>query len=169
MWFKLISLTVVILWVANNLVSLARNYLIARRSGLPYRVTPINPDNIVWLLSQEIIRVYAQNSLPETLFRIIQPICYGWEYRDKYQFHQRVGSTFLVVTPGDIECWISDPLVAQIVLTRRKDFISMPKSDEVIGFNGPNLLNVRFSICQSPDFSERHFNSLFLIVNCYNY
>jgi hypothetical protein len=142
MYFLTAVLGIVVLWIVSNAYSLLSNYLIARRCGLPVRVTPINPDNLLWLIPHEFYRPYLEAILPTSLLNIIKPNFYGWEFQDRYRFHHRVGSTFLLVTPGDIECWVANPPVAQVILTRRKDFVASPVTAKIVGFCGPNLLTV---------------------------
>jgi hypothetical protein len=152
-WVTLI-IGIFIAWASSTAYALISNYFIARRTGLPLLITPINPDSLLWNLTSGFLSQYLEPILPNFLDGMIANT-YGWEYRDKYKIHQRVGSTFLLVTPGEMECWTADPEVAQIVLTRRKDFIQMPLSNVVVGMCGPNLLSVRAFHPQSQSFERR--------------
>jgi hypothetical protein len=142
MFFLTAIIGIVVLWIGSNVYSLISNYLIARRCGLPILVTPINPDNLLWMIPQEFYRTVLKSILPGPLLNGILPSFYGWELSDRYRLHHRVGLSFLYVTPGDIECWIADSAVAQVVLARRKDFLGAPVTAKIVGFCGPNLLTV---------------------------
>lgn len=147
MWLITGTTALLAIWVISNIHGLIKNYLIARKCGFPVRITPINPDNFFWIITQRLWDILGRKYCPGFLFRIIQPNVYGWEAKDSDAYHRRYGSTFLLVTPGDIECWVADPEVVYSVLLRRKDFFTIPHSAQFIGFAGPNLLTVSNSSC----------------------
>jgi hypothetical protein len=136
-----------LIWVASNIIALFKNYRVARQCGLPIVVTPANPDNIIWMIFCQMIRPRLKSVLPESVWHYFTPTIYGWEFLDKYHFHHSVGKTFLLVTPGDVECWTADPAVANAVLARwKKDFPTLPLTATIIGFCGPNLLTVSLNL-----------------------
>ena len=75
---------------------------------------------------------------------------------------ERLGSTFLLVTPGKNELWVADAEIAQIVLQRRKDFVQLDISKRmsyscvwtsqlmaltgILGLFGPNIITVNATI-----------------------
>ena len=68
---------------------------------------------------------------------------FGWQYRTRRNSpHSRVGPVFILVTPGENEIWCSDPAMAQVILTRRKDFVQSPMASKIMRFQGENILTV---------------------------
>jgi hypothetical protein len=132
-------------YILSSLYSLYRNYKIALTTGVPVVVCPVDPDNIIWIIIKVPLRTTLQKILPSFLFNRINLSIFGWEFRDKYEFHARVGATFCLATPGHVELWIADPEVSQIVLAKRKDFVQHPIASKVMGFLGENILTVSFS------------------------
>jgi hypothetical protein len=132
-------------YILSNIYSLYSNYRIARASGVPVIVCPVYPDNIIWIIIKVPLRPILKRILPTFIFERINISIFGWEFLDKFDFHSRVGPTFCLATPGNVEFWIADPEVAQVVLAKRKEFVQPPVSKLVIGFLGPNILTVSSS------------------------
>jgi hypothetical protein len=129
-------------YILSCVYSLYRNYQIACASGVPVIVCPVDPDNIIWMIIKVPLRPTLKKILPTFLFERINISIFGWEFFDKFELHSRVGLTFCLATPGNVEFWIADPEVAQAVLAKRKDFVQPPVGKLVIGFLGPNILTV---------------------------
>jgi hypothetical protein len=89
--------------VAHSGFSLARNYLVARRIGLPVRVIPIDHTNPLWLAVDRKVLSYVRrlpgflgdNSFTRYNFR-------AWEMYDRLRPHQEMGDAFVIVTPARI-------------------------------------------------------------------
>lgn len=89
------------LWTLYCSVCLARNYLAARKTGLPIRVIPIDHTNAPWtLLDRKILSLVkrlpgflGKNSFTRYNYRT-------WELHDRYETHHEVGDVFIIVTPG---------------------------------------------------------------------
>jgi hypothetical protein len=129
-------------YLLSSVYSLYRNYRIALASGVPVIVCPVNPDNIIWIVIKVPLQPTLQKILPAFLYDRIKISIFGWEFRDNFELHSRVGNTFSLATPGGVEFWIADPEVSQVVLAKRKDFVQHPVASIVMGFLGDNLLTV---------------------------
>lgn len=89
------------LLVVHSGISLARNYLVARRIGLPIRVIPIDHTNPLWMAVDRKVLSYVRklpgflgdNSFTRYNFRT-------WEMHDRQRPHQEMGDAFVIVTPG---------------------------------------------------------------------
>lgn len=111
-----------VLWAVWYLQALASNYRKARRTGFPIYISPVNQDNFLWLIFSVPLRPLFSRFLPAFAFDRIEVAIYGWEHLLRNSVQERLGATFLLVTPGKNELWTTDPEIAQIVLLRRKDF-----------------------------------------------
>ena len=89
--------------IVHNGVSLARNYFIACRIGLPIRVIPFDHTNPLWLGLDRKVLSYVRrlpgflgdNSFTRYNFR-------AWEMYDRLRPHQEMGDAFIIVTPARI-------------------------------------------------------------------
>jgi hypothetical protein len=52
MQWILVLLALTAFWVLSNIWTLAKNFLAARNSGFPPYITPSNPSNPLWMISQ---------------------------------------------------------------------------------------------------------------------
>lgn len=126
---KMYSFSVIVaisvLWAIWYLQALAANHLKARRTGFPIYISPVNQDNLLWLIFSVPLRPLFSRFLPAFAFDRIKVAIYGWEYILRNSVQEKLGATFLLVTPGRNELWTTDPEIAQIVLQRRKDFVHL--------------------------------------------
>ena len=108
-------------WLSFCLYTLLRNYRQASKLGVPLVVTLISPDNPLWIA--------LQSSLP-TLFRkvnfaSIDHLRYcrlGWEFKDRYVTHERLGDAFMVVTPAKNWLLVGNASAAYEIFSRSRDF-----------------------------------------------
>lgn len=147
--------------------SFPRNYFLARQTGLPIFLCPVNPANPFWLVFSTALQPTFAHYLPHSVYGDrIKVAIYGWQSRCRYTVHARLGPVFVLVTPGRNEVWIADPEMAHEVLTRRKDFLQLELSSRmlflsslpanvdqrhklilqagIMSLYGPNLLSVHF-------------------------
>lgn len=82
--------------------------------------------------------------LPGFIYRQIIPAIYGWEFLSRYEIFARLGSSFILVTPGKNEFWVADPETAHSILARRNDFLQSDVGSRIMGLFGPNVITVRF-------------------------
>ncbi len=89
--------------VVHSTISLARNYLVARRIGIPIRVIPIDHTNPLWLVVDRKVLAYVRklpgflgdNSFTRYNYRT-------WEMHDRQRPHEEMGDAFVIVTPARI-------------------------------------------------------------------
>ena len=108
-----------------KLVNLARYWLAAKASGLPYTFTPALETEIWGYLLTPILRkryhdyLLKGNGWPEWCRFIIKD--WGWE--DKRRAHDQYGDVFLVVSPEGIICYSADAELNHEVFNRRNEFL----------------------------------------------
>ena len=166
-WLLVLS-TLTAVYVLSGVWTLIKHFLTARQSGLPAYISPTNPANPLWMISQVFVRPVLEKLLPAAAFERINITIHGWEFRGRYTTHAKYGTTFMYATPGTIELWVADEEIAHAILARRNDFV-MPRivgreygldrsrsvSHRVPGILnvfGPNLLSVRSitPVCRHP-------------------
>ena len=131
-----------------TLVALARNYIIARKIGLPMLITPLDPMNPIWALTEKRfspLLKYLSSHLPYPLCSLFDWVHYsnlGWFYDSKYTLHARFGSAFIIVSPQSNWVIYADAAAAESVLARRKDFIKPREMYQPLEIFGPNVDSV---------------------------
>lgn len=108
MQWLLVLLALIVLWVLSNNWTRTKNYLIARKSGFPAYVSPANPSNPLWMISQVSLRSVFEKLLPAAAFERISVSIYGWEFRGRYTLHAKYGAAFIYATPSACELWVAD-------------------------------------------------------------
>jgi len=103
--------------------ALPHYYKLAKKSGLPIHFTPVNPSNPLWLVIASLLGYSTlERFLPKFVFDRIKLTIVGWEARCYHEVNERWGAVFILVSPGCNTIFVSDPEVADAILTRRKDF-----------------------------------------------
>lgn len=111
--------------------SLFRNYMAARKMGVPIRIIPIDHTNPIWMLVDRSVLTVLKRLLPFTGGTSFARYNFrGWELSDRYQSHQELGDAFVLVTPGRNWLYIADPDTLMEVFRRRVDF---PRCIELTG------------------------------------
>ncbi|KAH8882995.1 cytochrome P450 [Thozetella sp. PMI_491] len=121
-------------------VCLLRNYIKARKIGLPIKVIPFDHMNPLWVvLDRKIIPTVKRlpfglgdNSFTRYNWR-------GFEREDKTRSHDEMGDAFIMVTPGYLWVYINDPDTVTDCLRRKSDFKHPVMMTEMLNIFGPNL------------------------------
>lgn len=108
-----------------------RNYLVARKFGVPLRIILIDHVNPFWLIvDRQVLSLVKRlpfglgdNSFTRYNFR-------GWEVPDRYFSHHEMGDAYVLVSPGNIWLYVADPDTVNDVLRRGNEF---PRDTSVTG------------------------------------
>ncbi|KAG9236761.1 cytochrome P450 [Amylocarpus encephaloides] len=119
------------------------NYRLATKTGLPCYFSPVDPTSLPWLV---IVTLSGYNTigrlLPAFIFDRVKLTIPGWEFDCKYSMHARLGSIFILVTPGENHVYVADSEIGSAILTRRKDFGKPEVNTKILGMFGPSLVSV---------------------------
>ncbi|KAG8168501.1 hypothetical protein KVR01_001250 [Diaporthe batatas] len=139
----------------------------ARRSGLPYVVTPISPFSHYWLLTFKILTPLIK-TLPkswwESWIDIMQP---DWAYRLLREPWDRLGDSFLLVSPFKTIMWTSSAEAIHQITARREAFPKDTSAYEILAIFGRNMLTTEGAEWKmhrkgvSPSFNERNAAYIF--------
>ncbi|ESZ97706.1 cytochrome P450 [Sclerotinia borealis F-4128] len=136
----LISLVAFLSFSTWYLSPLPRNYLAARKSGLPIRFGLWGSANPLWLLICTLLGYSTLSKiLPRIIFDRVKITIPAWEHYCKYFVHEKWGTSFILVSPAGNTIFIGDPEVAEEVLTRRKDFGKIEIALQIMEVFGPNI------------------------------
>lgn len=109
----------VCLYLLYKLFSFIRFYLIARRTGYPIFVTPAFSQTLPWLILAPTYQPFVQKHLPDWLYERFDIVTHGWDFRFKNKLHQRLGKTFVVVSPDECSLWYVDLKLATLCISHR--------------------------------------------------
>ncbi|PSR75303.1 putative cytochrome P450 [Coniella lustricola] len=129
--------------ILHSALSLLRNYIVARRIGLPIRIIPIDHTNPLWLAVDRKVLSYVKklpgflgdNSFTRYNFR-------AWEMYDRLRPHQEMGPAFIIVTPARIWFYLASPDALMECFRRRTDFPRCVEMTEILNVFGKNLSTV---------------------------
>jgi hypothetical protein len=111
--------------VVRYVSALSRNYYLARRTGLPILVCPVNPGNLVWMVLSAKFQPALARYLPSIVYDHIEVAINGWQFRARYTVNAKLGPTFMLVTPARNELCTTDPDMAHAVLSRPRHFVHL--------------------------------------------
>lgn len=125
-------------WMLYCNLCLLRNYLVARKIGVPLRVIPIDHVNPLWMLvDKKILSLvkklpWSNNSFTRYNFRT-------WEMNDRCDSHHEMGDAFIIVTPRRNWLYIANPDVIMDMFRRRSEFSQCIELTEMLDVFGKNL------------------------------
>lgn len=111
-------LGLLVAWLVYNFGCLVANVRRSRAIGLPVKLLPVSPMNILWVVSKLLVfdkPPFALGSLSRYGRR-------AWHFQEKAKSHIELGDAFAIASPGEIFIYISDPDVIADVFVRRADF-----------------------------------------------
>jgi hypothetical protein len=120
----IITLLLITYVVAYPVLSLCRNYISARKTGLCLLVSPIPPYTKVWQIAASQLRPVLCH------FRWFRAIDWTCAWHDDDKLHDTLGSCFIVVSSGLNVLCTSNPKTIEHVLKKWREFV---KPDNVNG------------------------------------
>lgn len=124
-------------WVLYVLYCLAVNYNLARKTGLPLVILPIDSGNPLWMAVDTKILPYFKN-LPFT--KNFTRFNYrGWEIHDRFRAHQEIGDAFILVTPGKNWLQLCNAETLIDINARSREFTRPTEMLAMLNVFGPNL------------------------------
>jgi cytochrome P450 len=136
------SIFIALVWayLCYLFVSLLRNYYAAKAVGIPVIISPVDVFHPVWLVFGGLVKPFIF-ILPYGLRRWSTFYNLDWPFYDKGRIHRDVGEVFALVNPWNIAIILDDPVGAEAVYHRRKDFIKGGNYN-LFNFFGKNVFSV---------------------------
>ncbi len=157
--------SIAIALISWPVINLLKNYIEARKIGLPIVVNPIDLMNPVWILTQKRL-IPLLEALPFGLGKWVSYSGLGSVFSNRYSLHSKNGPAFLVVTPKEINVFVDDAKAVEDILSRRKDFIKAEEMGTALNLFGTNVLThngedwQRHRRLTAPPFNERISNNI---------
>ena len=134
--------TILIASVGWYCSSFYRSYRIAKSTGLPIVLFPINITHPLWLIVSVPVRSLSKWLLPERLAFILEMGTYGFEFNLGDRIQQKYGPNWIMTSPGSLEIWIADAGIASSIVQKPKEFLLAGPSIRILGMQGPNVASV---------------------------
>ncbi|KAF2815923.1 cytochrome P450 [Mytilinidion resinicola] len=155
----LVCSTLIGAYLGYLLVSLFRNYHAAKILGVPIVLSPFDLFHPLWYLISPAFKPLV--SLLPYRFRRWSSLYTGdWPFYDKRRIHREAGDVFALVNPWNYHIIVGDPVAADAIYHRRKDFIK-GKNYAIFNFFGRSVFSVdgedwsRQRKITAPCFNER--------------
>ncbi|ROW02560.1 hypothetical protein VPNG_07862 [Cytospora leucostoma] len=119
---------------------LLRNYLTARKIGVPVRIILFDHVNPLWLVcDRKVLSLVRRlplglgsNSFTRYNYR-------GWEVPDRYYSHREMGDAYILVSSRNIWLYVADPGAVADIWRRGKDFPREVSVTAILNIFGPNI------------------------------
>lgn len=142
-------ITVVVLILGKLAYTFIQNLVEARKLGLPVVIVPVDQVQLLWLLLAPLNRERIPRWLPDRLWRRVSLVIFGWEFHEKlrpfdeylpgHRDGKGVGRSFILVGLRKTEIWTADPVAANDVLTRVREYEVPEAIGYALGTYGPNV------------------------------
>ncbi|KAL0260621.1 hypothetical protein SLS55_004311 [Diplodia seriata] len=132
--------SVIPLYLAWSALSLYNNVRRAKATGLRVHISPISPNNPIWLIFEPlIVRTLEMLLGVNNTNELLRMSKRSWNFHDRFRMHERYGKVFAHATPADIEIYVADAAASDELLSRKRDFIKPMHMVEVINVYGPSV------------------------------
>ncbi|THV49226.1 hypothetical protein BGAL_0205g00030 [Botrytis galanthina] len=121
-----------------NVYSLYLNYKDASALGLPRVISPITPDNPLWIALQTIFKT-AVRQFPFGAVSFTRHTRLGWEFHDRFHTHVRLGDAWVLVTPTRNWICVANAATVTDIFSRGRDFVRPIWMLEALNVFGPNI------------------------------
>ncbi|KAF4625080.1 hypothetical protein G7Y89_g13089 [Cudoniella acicularis] len=164
-------ITIVAYFVYSNISGLLKNIAAAKRSGLPYVITPIRTFNTAWHITH-VLFIPLLERLPSAWTKKWLDVNWpDWVWRKLLDPVKKNGDVFLSVHPGGIYVWATNAEVIHQFTSQREAFPKPLESYRILEIFGRNVITTeggdwkRHRKVSSPGFSEKN-NALVFAEAC---
>lgn len=142
--------TIIVLFLIRFAYNYTKTWAEIRRIGLSLVLVPVDQVQLLWLLLTPPNRERIRRWLPERIWKRVNLMIFGWEFHEKlrpfdeyvpgHSAGNGVGRTFLLLGLRKGELWTADPVAANDILTRVREYEVPAATDYALGTYGPNVL-----------------------------
>ncbi|KAL9083084.1 MAG: hypothetical protein Q9165_008663 [Trypethelium subeluteriae] len=125
-------------WLLYNGYCLFCNFIKVSGLGLPCIVSPVTPENPLWIAFQTAFGA-ALRYFPFDATSFTRHIRLGWEFHDRYQTHTRLGDAWILVTPARNWLYVADNKAIADIFSRNRDFKRPVWMLEILNVFGPSI------------------------------
>lgn len=127
----------------HSMVCLLRNYLAARKLGVPVRIIPIDHINPPWtLVNQQVVAMLRKLPFGLGDNNITKYNYLGFEIPLRWKSHQEMGDAFVLCSPARNWLYLGNPNHITAMLKRNNDFPHDSELTAMLDVFGPNISTV---------------------------
>ncbi|KAI0867955.1 cytochrome P450 [Hypoxylon argillaceum] len=121
--------------------ALRRNIALAKSTGLPYQVVPVNPiNNVTQALSFLWLPIWKL-LVPKKYWEDVVAVCeYNWQYNKQFAPFATMGENILIVSPSTLMMHTAHPEVIHQITSRREDFPKPTEHYKILAMFGHNIV-----------------------------
>lgn len=97
--------TCVATYIVFKSFTFLKHYKNARLSKFPIYVSPAPSRSIAWMILAPALRPLYRHYLPDWMAARFDITTHGWEFLRKTEYHDKLGKTFVLVTPDEFYLW----------------------------------------------------------------
>ncbi|KAH8699412.1 cytochrome P450 monooxygenase-like protein [Phaeosphaeriaceae sp. PMI808] len=161
--------TIIFYYLVNAYRGLLRNITLAKSSGLPVVVAPVNVFGVFWLSTYTLWLPLLKRFLPTSLHGLwVELLHPEWGYLISHMPFKKLGKdVFLVASPTMIQCFVADAEATTQITSRRNDFPKPLELYTALNIYGKNLLSTEGAEWRmhrklaAPSFSEKNNELVF--------
>lgn len=145
--YTAVALALLTIYLSTFIYKFGRNYLQARKSGLPYLCVPWDQNHFIWMVASVPSRPYLKKHLPAWIWDRLALTIYSFEHTEKLKPYERYASpqgnglSYVMVTTGLYEVSTRDPELAHEILRRPRDFVQHDLTKLFMQRFGNNVLS----------------------------
>ncbi|KAI0199810.1 cytochrome P450 [Astrocystis sublimbata] len=135
-------------WAAFKYIrGLRRNIALAKSTGIPYYVVPINPINninqafrFIWLPLWKFVT-------PKKYWKDVVLVCeHNWQFRRQFEPFAQMGQNILIASPTTLMMHSANPEVIHQIASRREDFPKPTEYYKILAMFGRNVVTTEGAI-----------------------
>ncbi|KAJ0121462.1 cytochrome p450 [Diaporthe amygdali] len=150
LWTFVLLLGSALYKVGSSILATADLYRVAKKTGLPIVISPVDTRSAFWLITQKYIAPIIRGA-PFGLGSWAGFTTRGWLWEGHEKMHQKLGKVWVQVSPKRLDVYTADVDMINQVYARRKEFERDPEVKKYI----PNLLQGSVSSVTGADW-QRH-------------
>ncbi|KAI1425807.1 cytochrome P450 [Xylaria sp. FL1777] len=128
-------------WAFKVLTGLRRNIALAKATGLPYYVVPVNPINHIAQAFAFIWVPLWKFLTPKKYWEDVIAFCeHNWQFKRRFAPFAKMGENVFIVTPFTLTMHTADPEVIHEVTSRREDFPKPLEHYKILSMFGHNVV-----------------------------
>lgn len=130
-------------YTLHSSICLLRNYIAARKLGVPVRIIPVDHINPLWsLASQKVVSLLRRLPFGLGDNNITKYNYLGFEIPLRWKTHEEMGDVFVLCSPARNWLYLGNPDIITGMLKRNNDFPHDSELTAMLDVFGPNISTV---------------------------
>lgn len=147
-----VVLLLILAYTLHSSICLLRNYLAARKLGVPVRIIPVDHINPLWtLVGQRVVSILRRLPFGLGDNNVTKYNYLGFEIPLRWKPHEEMGDVFVLCSPARNWLYLGNADIITSMLKRNSDFPHDSELTAMLDVFGPNISTV-----SEPPFRRAH-------------